>query len=298
MNMEQIKKVDQFIDALHKTDPKYSAREIFTWLVYAMANLSAAIGDPFSKRAQRWREEGYEYVKKLGVEAFQKLAQMVGNTLENDREQDFLGTVYQRLEMNSKDSKGQVFTPYHIGHFMAHITYDESKPHDDKKWTVVTDPCCGAGALLLAHSNVAKAKGRTPEEEFFYVANDIDRFCCAMTTVQLSMLGMAGVVTCSDALLNPITGGNIFFPKTEHEDDIYYLSGCSYPVWQMRMIESIIKAKVRLAEEEILSEADKETREPAEAEPTAEDEDTFEVVSVGECVQMTIFDLPVKEAAG
>ena len=51
MNMEQIKKVDQFIDALHKTDPKYSAREIFTWLVYAMANLSAAIGDPF----KAWR---------------------------------------------------------------------------------------------------------------------------------------------------------------------------------------------------------------------------------------------------
>ena len=54
--------------------------------------------------------------------------------------------------------KGQFFTPYDICRAMAAMNLGEDLKSqiEEKGWVSVSDPACGAGALLLAFANECK----------------------------------------------------------------------------------------------------------------------------------------------
>lgn len=108
------------------------------------------------------REKTYlRIVNKYDKEERQLFPQLLAYTvlaLEENPEQDFLGDIYTELGLNSKEHK-QIFTPYHICHMMAEITFGDLVTQvEEKGYVEINDCCCGAGATLIAAANVAKYK--------------------------------------------------------------------------------------------------------------------------------------------
>jgi type I restriction-modification system DNA methylase subunit len=112
---------------------------------------------------------------------------------------DILGELYMQLEISNKRI-GQFFTPYTVSQFMAEINLlnieDEIK---EKGYFTLSDPCVGAGCMIIAVSDTLRRKNINSGQMLFQVV-DIDRLCFNMCYVQLSMLRLNGVVIWGDSL--------------------------------------------------------------------------------------------------
>lgn len=134
---------------------------------------------------------------------FSELFALIVDGLEDDPEQDFLGEIFMGLNLGNH-WKGQVFTPYSICHMTAAISIDAIVDKADRSgWASALDPCCGAGALLIALRNEAVQKQLSPTSLLF-VGQDIDRVAALMCFIQLSLLGCAGYVVVADSISNPV----------------------------------------------------------------------------------------------
>ncbi|MEX1029742.1 MAG: N-6 DNA methylase [Paenibacillaceae bacterium] len=124
--------------------------------------------------------------------------------LEVDPEQDFIGILFQLLELSSH-WHGQFFTPYSVCRMMANMQMgnmsDEVK---EKGFVSVNDPACGAGALLIAIANAARSQGVDYQNHILFVAQDIDRTAALMCYIQLSLLGCSGYIVVADTLRHPV----------------------------------------------------------------------------------------------
>lgn len=143
--------------------------------------------------------------QKEDQEVFPKMLELVVLALEENPEQDFLGSLYHHLGLH-QEQKGQFFTPYHICHFMSELQFagDEKEEQlKEKGYISVNDPACGAGAMLIAFANVAKKHGINYQKQVLFVAQDIDRTAAMMCYIQLSLLGCPAIVIIGDSLANP-----------------------------------------------------------------------------------------------
>lgn len=120
---------------------------------------------------------------------------------------DGLGEFFE--EHNSKfgrDAAGQFFTPPHICDLMAQMSWNDEVTEGN-----VGDPACGSGRNLLAFDRL------NPQNRFrfFYVAQDVDRRCALMCTLNMFMHGMRGIVVHGDTLRMQAFGGyRIWLPET------------------------------------------------------------------------------------
>ena len=150
-------------------------------------------------REKRYRTimDGY---RKEEQEIFPQMLGLVVLALEEDPEQDFLGSLYHYLDLQ-QEQKGQFFTPYHICEFMSESQFAEDgkvwQP-DGRGYISVSDPACGAGAMLIAFANVARKHGINYQKHVLFVAQDIDRTAAMMCYIQLSLLGCPAVVAIGD----------------------------------------------------------------------------------------------------
>ncbi|MCC2817230.1 SAM-dependent methyltransferase [Lachnoclostridium pacaense] len=84
----------------------------------------------------------------------------------------------------------------------------------------VSDPACGAGALLIAFANSAREHGFNYQEKVLFVAQDIDATAAKMCYIQLSLLGCSACVIIGDSLVKPG-----FHPDNEvYYTPMYYLN--------------------------------------------------------------------------
>lgn len=151
--------------------------------------------ETFKKIIDKYSEEEY------GV--FAKMLRIIVDALEDNPEQDFLGEVYHRLKLN-QHQKGQFFTPYHICEFMSEIQADDiEKQLEEKDYITVSDPACGAGAMLIAFANVALKHKVNYQQKVLFIAQDIDMTAALMCYIQLSLLGCSAIVICGDSLAKP-----------------------------------------------------------------------------------------------
>ncbi len=162
------------------------------------------------------REKTYlRIVNKYDKEERQLFPQLLAYTvlaLEENPEQDFLGDIYTELGLNSKEHK-QIFTPYHICHMMAEITFGDLVTQvEEKGYVEINDCCCGAGATLIAAANVAKYKlekaGLNFQNHILISGQDIDYLVTMMCYIQLSLLGVAGYFKVGSALTEPMITGD------------------------------------------------------------------------------------------
>ena len=225
----------EFVKAFHQlTSGKYNAWEVFKDFVVLFAT---SLSNPFDKLHFQEREDCYlRIIKKYEPEEQKIFPQLAAHTvmaLEKNPDQDFLGNIFMHLDLGN-EAKGQIFTPYHVCELMAEITMEDVvKKVKEDGFITIDDPCCGAGATLIAGINKARKALAEADLNFqnhvLISGQDIDETVLLMCYIQVSLLGVAGYFKHGNSLTEPMTDGdsleNYWFTPMYYSD-----------VWYMRRI--------------------------------------------------------------
>lgn len=203
------------------------------FIVMSACAISNAIDKThYDEREKRYLKIIKKYTK-TEQNIFPELLSVFVLALDENTEQDFLGDIYMSLGLSS-GSKGQFFTPYHVCQLMADMTMsDISLQVKEKGYITIHDPCCGAGATLIAGINKVKKELEKENLNFqnhiFVAAQDIDETVALMCYLQISLLGVAGYVKVGNALTEPMT----------EKDDTknYWMTPIYYSdMWKLRQL--------------------------------------------------------------
>lgn len=174
---------------------------------------ACALSNPVDKIHYEEREKRYldiiqKYEPRKQVLFSELFAHMV-MALEEDPEQDFLGKMYMDLNL-SYDELKQVFTPYHVCQLIADITIGDIVSQVEKQgYITIDDPCCGAGANLIAAIHTARHKlekaGLNYQNHLLVTGQDIEEVVALMCYIQLSLLGVAGFVKVGNTITEPMS---------------------------------------------------------------------------------------------
>lgn len=204
----------EFINVFHQLTYRHSPWEVWNdFVIMTACTISNTVDTAhFNEREDLYLKTILKY-EKSERELFPKLFDLTVDSLDNCLEQDFLGRMYMRLNLGSRN-KGQFFTPYHVCEIMAEITLGNNLVDLIHKngYISILDPCCGAGATLIAGINSAREQLSKANLNFqnhvLIVAQDIDPTVAMMCYIQISLLGVAGYVKVGDALSEPMTNGD------------------------------------------------------------------------------------------
>ncbi|MPN25290.1 hypothetical protein SDC9_172697 [bioreactor metagenome] len=64
----------------------------------------------------------------------------------------------------------------------------------------VSEPTCGSGGMVIAMAEELKQLGYNPTSKMWVVAQDIDRKCCCMAYIQLTLLAIPAAIIWGDTL--------------------------------------------------------------------------------------------------
>lgn len=198
---------------------------------------ACALSNPVDKQHYDEREALYlRTIKKYNKQEqplFSELAAYTVMALEDNPEQDFLGSIYMSLNLGNQHN-GQFFTPYHVCELMAEVTMQDSVLKiEEEGYITINDPCCGAGATLIAGVHAAKKRlekaGYNYQNHVLVVAQDIDMTVALMCYIQLSLLGVAGYVKVGNSLTDPIIAN-------DSKENYWYTLMYFFPTWSMRRL--------------------------------------------------------------
>ena len=164
---------------------------------------------------------------------FSELAAYTVAALEENQEQDFLGSIYTELGLNSKEHE-QIFTPYHVCELMAEITMKDIVEKVKKDgYITLNDPCCGAGATLIAGIHAARKRlekaNLNYQNHILVAAQDIDMVVALMCYIQLSLLGVAAYIKVGNSLTEPMT-------ENDSLDNYWFTRMYFSDIWSMRRL--------------------------------------------------------------
>jgi len=246
----------KFIELFRTLAGRYSSHQVWQdFLVMSACSIANACDKRFAaEREKRYMDAISKYGKEEAV-VFPELFATVVLALDNNPEQDFLGSLFGKLQLHNH-WHGQFFTPYHIGSFMAKINAEDCKEQLKTKEVIsVSDPCCGAGCLLIAFANEMSKAGINFQRRIFFAAQDIDMIAGLMCYIQLSLLGCTAVVKIGNSLTDPFTNNEPLTEKLWFTP--MYMLGDS-----IRLAEALISLK---------SVSTEETRQGPEEPETEED---------------------------
>ena len=189
-------------------DGSKNRRKIFDDFLVMTACMLSNTADPihYDEREKLYMQFAGQY-KKNELDIFARMIAEIVNGLEDNPDQDFLGEMYMALDFGSA-AAGQFFTPYSVCRCTAALVSDykvlESKIAD-QGFVSVTDPACGAGALLVAFCNSCIQHGINPQTQCLVIAQDIDFTVGCMCYIMMSFMGLAGYVVIGDTLCHPNT---------------------------------------------------------------------------------------------
>lgn len=234
-------------EKIHKIDSKKEFLRVFnqltnrhpSWDVWRdfVVMYACALSNPMDKEHYEEREALYlQLIKKYNKQEqplFSELAAHTVLALEENPEQDFLGSIFMSLNLGNQHN-GQFFTPYHVCELMAEVTMQDSVTKIEKDgYITINDPCCGAGATLIAGIHAARKQlekaGYNYQNHVLVVAQDIDQTVALMCYIQLSLLGVAGYVKVGNSLTDPIT-------ENDSKDNYWFTPMYFFPTWSMRRL--------------------------------------------------------------
>lgn len=215
-----------------------------SWEVWAdfVAMAAIAISNAFDREGKTHDDREKQYIRTIKrynqteQQIFPTLLALLVKALEDDPDQDFLGEMFMGLNLGNH-WKGQFFTPYNVCRMMSEITIADLKERiEENGWVGIHDPCCGAGALLIAARNTMVRQKLGPTAAL-YVAQDIDRTAALMCYLQLSLLGCAGYVVVGDSLLHPTVGpgGSPLLISPTPEQEVWLMPALYNEVWAARI---------------------------------------------------------------
>lgn len=198
---------------------------------------ACSLSNPVDKEHYDEREALYlRIIKKYNKSEqalFPELAAHTVMALEENPEQDFLGSIFMSLNLGN-EHKGQFFTPYHVCELMAEVTMDDVVQKVERDGYIsVNDPCCGAGATLIAGIHAARKRlekaNLNYQNHVLIVAQDIDETVALMCYIQLSLLGVAGYVKIGNSLTEPMT-------VKDSKENYWFTPMYFSHVWTMRRL--------------------------------------------------------------
>lgn len=223
-----------FLDAFRRLTNRYRAWDVWRDFVTMFA---CSLSNPLDKEHWDKREALYlEIIKKYNKqeqEVFPELAAQTVLALEEDPEQDFLGSIFMSLNLGNEHN-GQIFTPYHVCKLMAEVTMDNTvQKVEQDGYISINDPCCGAGATLIAAIHAARKQlektNLNYQNHLLVVAQDIDETVALMCYIQLSLLGVAGYVKVGNSLTEPMT-------DNDDKENYWFTPMYFSNVWVLRRI--------------------------------------------------------------
>lgn len=138
----------------------------------------------------------------MSGEDMAELHSLTVDAFEENPYQDLLGDAYMRLGIGSKEN-GQFFTPYHISKLMSDMNlsresvYSEIEEHG---YVTLNDPAAGGGANLIAAAATLRNHGINYQRQVLFVAQELSEMTALSCYVQMSLLGMPGIVQIGDTL--------------------------------------------------------------------------------------------------
>lgn len=223
-----------FLDVFGQLTNRHRSWDVWRDFITMFA---CSLSNPLDKEHRHKREELYlqtvKKYKKQEQELFPELAAQTVLALEENPEQDFLGSIFMSLNLGNEHN-GQFFTPYDVCKMMAEVTMNGVLLKVERDGYIsINDPCCGAGATLIAGIHTAKKQlekaNLNYQNHILVVAQDIDEVVALMCYIQLSLLGVAGYVKVGNSLTDPITG-------TDDKENYWFTPMYFSNTWMMRRI--------------------------------------------------------------
>lgn len=199
-----------FLDAFGRLTNRYRAWDVWRDFITMFA---CSLSNPLDKEHRDKREALYlEVIKKY-----------------NKQDQELFPELAAQNEHN-----GQIFTPYHVCELMAEMTMDDTvKKVEQDGYISINDPCCGAGATLIAGIHTARKQlekvNLNYQNHLLVVAQDIDETVALMCYIQLSLLGVAGYVKVGNSLTEPMT-------DNDNKENYWFTPMYYSNVWVLRRI--------------------------------------------------------------
>ena len=199
--------------------------------------ISCTISNVLDREPERWekREQLYrDSIHRLGdADKAARAYAIIVEALENNPDQDFLGSLYMRLELGSH-WHGQFFTPYSLCHLMAKVQMPDPKAEVEKRgWISICDPAIGGGAMMIAAVTQLRTAGVNYHDHVLFVGQDVDSIAGRMAYIQLSLLGCPGYIVIANTLSNPITG-NVLCPDIREGQDFWFMPFFFRQSWDIR----------------------------------------------------------------
>lgn len=223
-----------FLDVFGQLTNRHRSWDVWRDFITMFA---CSLSNPLDKEHRHKREELYlqtvKKYKKQEQELFPELAAQTVLALEENPEQDFLGSIFMSLNLGNEHN-GQFFTPYDVCKMMAEVTMNGVLLKVERDGYIsINDPCCGAGATLIAGIHTARKQlekaNLNYQDHILVVAQDIDEVVALMCYIQLSLLGVAGYVKVGNSLTDPITG-------TDDKENYWFTPMYFSNIWMLRRI--------------------------------------------------------------
>ena len=212
------------------------------WSVWSDFVMMAAIAisNTVDKSNAASREKTYRTISEKYTtqeqEAFSQAFTEVVEGMEANADQDFLGELFMALELGN-DHNGQFFTPYGVCTMMARMTATGLLQRVERDgWISVNDPCCGAGALLLAFANECTRQKVNFQTSVLFVAQDIDLVSGCMCYIQMSLMGCPGYVVIANTITNPSTSYDSRGLIPKHVENVWYTPFYFKDEWHYRRL--------------------------------------------------------------
>lgn len=107
---------------------------------------------------------------------------------------DALGELYMSLDLGN-ERLGQFFTPFSVSMLMAEMTIGNLDDQiADRGFVSLNEPTCGSGGMIVAVASVMKRRGTNFQRHLHVTAQDIDITAVHMAYIQMSLIGVAGIV--------------------------------------------------------------------------------------------------------
>lgn len=113
---------------------------------------------------------------------------------------DCLGELFMTLELGNH-WKGQFFTPYSVCSLMAGLTLGDVREQVERSgFVAVSEPACGAGAMVLAMAETIQGQGINYQRAMHATAVDVDATAVHMTYIQLALHHVPALVVHGNSL--------------------------------------------------------------------------------------------------
>ena len=229
---------------------RYSGWDIWQdFIIMSAISIANVFDGPHKEsRSEMYRARAGKYSDAEMAVFSQMLLEVVEN-LERDPDQDFLGELFMALDLGN-EWKGQFFTPYSVCRAMSAMTFSDTKERIEQQgWISVSDPACGAGALLIAFANECRRPNNNInyQTSVLFVAQDIDFLAGCMCYIQLSLMGCPGYVVIDGTIAHPSTSYDSHGLIPKDGSNVWYTPMYFRDVWNWRRVWAQIDTMLKTA---------------------------------------------------